>query len=226
MVRIYSENNVLKGLDCSREDKEIIVPDNITEIERCELSDFYRDTMQRVYLPDSILRYDKDCFDYSYFPNISLPYRKTLELGVTSHTYAKVLTLRLDDGVELKFNMSKLSVNPVGMMLKLFRTEEMRLKCAVEIKGTIAVYLAIKDNNAEALEYVKKNASKIGKCCIDLDDFDGMERLLALGIVSKVPIDTMIRYAQSTEKNEFYVFLTQYKHGHYEERKTSDRFRL
>lgn len=145
MIDYISENGVLTDILFDKEDTKIIVPEDITEIKQFkphERNYYHYSHNFSVFIPDSVVRYGKRCFNEVKITHLDLPYRKTLELGVTIYTWLDYLTLRLEDGTNLKFDFSNIAMHPFCNALLLYRTEEMRLSCSPEVKGPIALYFA------------------------------------------------------------------------------------
>lgn len=240
MVKFDIQDNVLMGTVLEKDDTQIIVPDTVTSVKECRFKKtdcwpgFYYSSQRTPYnekkyeffLPDSVNYYYPKCFDNVYYYHLNIPYRKTLELGVTIHTFTDILTLRLEDGINLKFGLFQLKTKPVTLALQAFRTEDMRMRCSVSIRGPIAVYLAIKDKNEEAVSYIKQNATSIAKNCIDIEDYEGLERLFSLNLIGKVQAENILKYAQDSENAEALVMATQYKHAHFSPNEKNKRFRL
>ena len=238
-MRFDISGGILSRVDYNRDETTIIIPNTVTEIAEpfrdCfnyyNYSRYYsKQIMQQlnyyVFFPDSVEKYRFKCLSEIYIHEVNLPYRKTLELAVEDKFCTDILTVRLSKDEYLKFDLTNVNIyNPVKLALKMFRTEDLSLRTPFEIKAPLALHFA-KNNNKDALAFIQKNFSKIGRYLIAMNDANNFEIILNFKLASKKGIESLIEFAKQKEQNEIFVMLTQYKFDNFQDRKVTDRFKL
>lgn len=181
--------------------KSVEIPEGVTSIDRNAFDCMF---LKSVKIPDSIFYFPKGIFERCNSLN-------TMTMrGVTFHYWCYV---------------------PASDVAEVLVTNNYSVKMENNTKFSIAAQVFLKKAQPEAEDYIKKNALKIIRHFIDLNEYDTVKGLLESGkFVTSRNIGKLIEYAIAHTQNggdmQIQVLLTNYKHENFDSANVTKSLKL
>ena len=231
------QNGILKRFQLVNSEKEIIIPQGVTEIadnafEHCihlisvqipdsvtKIGNFaftYCFQLQSVVMPDSVTSIGESAFLFCRsLKNIHIP--ENLEfVGEDAFFYCDELRKRPLAVVE-----GKLLFEPINRyyahfheLERIFKERDYTAKIMASVKYSIILQMYLEDIDKDnTFAYIKKQFPKIFRTMIDEDETELISAVIEDGVfLTKRNIDNLIDYAIEKGKAEIQLMLMNYKH--------------
>ena len=231
------QNGILKRFQLVNSEKEIIIPQGVTEIadnafEHCihlisvqipdsvtKIGNFaftYCFQLQSVVMPDSVTSIGESAFLFCRsLKNIHIP--ENLEfVGEDAFFYCDELRKRPLAVVE-----GKLLFEPINRyyahfyeLERIFKERDYTAKIMASVKYSIILQMYLADIDKDnTFAYIKKQFPKIFRTMIDEDETELISAVIEDGVfLTKRNIDNLIDYAIEKGKAEIQLMLMNYKH--------------